>query len=145
MLLLQKYNINPAAGCLPILIQMPILIGFYHAIMRTEELKGNHFLWFELAAPDPYYVLPFLAGAMTFIQQKVLMKDQPANPQTSMLLWTMPIMIIIFSLYLPAALPLYWIVGNIFSIVQAQFIKVPELANVTTAAAKAGRSGGKKK
>lgn len=138
--LMQKYDINPMAGCLPILIQLPILLGFYHAIMRTEAIKGNSFLWFELSAPDPFFILPIIAGATTYFQQRVLMKGQEGNPQLMMMQWLMPIMIVIFSFYLPSALPLYWIVGNIFSIVQSYFIKTPELAN-----ANPGRSGGKKK
>jgi YidC/Oxa1 family membrane protein insertase len=145
LLLMEKYNINPMAGCLPLFIQMPILLGFYQAIMRTEELKGNSFLWFELASPDPYFLLPILAGVSTFIQQKVMTKGQEGNPQIVMMLWLMPVMIIIFSLYLPSALPLYWIVGNIFSIIQSYFIQTPEITNITTQPAVAGRTGGRKK
>jgi YidC/Oxa1 family membrane protein insertase len=143
--LMQKYDVNPMAGCLPILIQLPILLGFYHAIMRTEEIKGNTFLWFELAEPDPFFILPVVAGVLTFVQQKVLMKGQQQNPQMAMMLWMMPIMIVVFALFLPSALPLYWIVGNIFSIAQSYFIKTPEIAISQTESAKAGRTGGKKK
>ncbi len=149
--LLEKYDINPMAGCLPLLIQLPILLGFYHAIMRTEELQGKSFLWFELSERDPYFILPILAGILTFVQQKVMMRDQQSNPQMAMMLWLMPIMIIIFAWILPAALPLYWIIGNIFSIVQSYFIKTPEIATIKsetkpgTKKAKAGRAGGRKK
>lgn len=149
--LFQKYDINPMAGCLPILIQLPILLGFYHAIMRTEDLQGKTFLWFELSERDPYFILPILAGVLTFVQQKVMMKDQQTNPQMAMMLWLMPIMILVFAWILPAALPLYWIIGNIFTIVQSFFIKIPEIAIVKPETssgqrkAKAGRAGGKKK
>mgnify|MGYP001169825764 CR=1 FL=1 len=145
MLLLQKYNINPLAGCLPLLIQMPILIGFYHAIVRTEAIKGNSFLWFELAKPDPYFLLPLIAGLTTFLQQKILMKGQPANPQSQMMLWVMPVLILMFALYLPSALPLYWIIGNLFSIVQSYFIKLPELEESGARNATLKGSGGKKR
>ncbi|WAA12295.1 YidC family membrane integrase SpoIIIJ [Fervidibacillus halotolerans] len=144
MLLLQKYDVNPMAGCLPIFIQMPILIGFYHAIMRTEEIQGHSFLWFELAEPDRFFILPILASVMTFVQQKITMKGQKnSNPQMQIFLWLMPIMIFIFALYLPSALPLYWIVGNIFSIVQLFFIKTPEIPSLQKATT--ARSGGKKR
>ncbi|WAA09535.1 YidC family membrane integrase SpoIIIJ [Fervidibacillus albus] len=143
MLLLQKYDVNPMAGCFPIFIQMPILIGFYHAIMRTEEIQGHTFLWFELAEPDRLFILPILAGLMTFLQQKITMRGQNSNPQMQMFLWIMPMMIIIFALYVPAALPLYWIVGNIFSIVQSYFVKTPELADLQKATN--AKSGGRKK
>ncbi len=141
MKLFQQYNINPLAGCFPIFIQMPILIGFYHAIMRTPELQQSaQFLWFDLAAPDPIFLLPIIAGATTFFQQKISMVGMEDNQQMKMMLWMMPIMIVVFAFNLPAALSLYWVVGNIFSIVQTYFIKGPELK-----AAAAGKSGGAKK
>lgn len=129
MALFQKYNINPLAGCFPILIQMPILIGFYHAIYRTREIAEHNFLWFDLGSPDPYYILPLVAGATTFIQQKMMMAGgvMNQNPQMAMMLWMMPIMIIIFAITFPAALSLYWVVGNIFMIVQTYFIRGPEI------------------
>jgi YidC/Oxa1 family membrane protein insertase len=138
MLLFQKHGVNPMAGCFPILIQMPILIGFYHAIMRTREIAEHNFLWFDLGEKDPYYILPIVAGITTFIQQKIMMAGAgQQNPQMAMMLWMMPIMIVIFAINFPAALSLYWVVGNIFSIVQTYFIKGP---NVDPA-----HSGGKKK
>lgn len=141
MKLFQQYNINPLAGCFPILIQMPILIGFYHAIMREPQLQQTaQFLWFDLANPDPLYLLPLIAGVTTFIQQKISMIGMEDNPQMKMMLWMMPIMIVIFAINLPAALSLYWVVGNLFSIVQTYFIKGPEIK-----AASAGKSGGAKK
>lgn len=141
MKLFQEYGVNPLAGCLPLLIQMPILIGFYHAIMREPQLQEHaQFLWFDLSAPDPIYLLPIIAGVTTFIQQKISMVGMEDNQQMKMMLWMMPIMIVVFAFNLPAALSLYWVVGNIFSIVQTYFIKGPELK-----AAAAGKSGGAKK
>ncbi|BDG49249.1 YidC family membrane integrase SpoIIIJ [Parageobacillus sp. KH3-4] len=128
MLLFQKHGVNPMAGCFPILIQMPILIGFYHAIMRTREIAEHNFLWFDLGEKDPYYILPVVAGITTFIQQKIIMADAgQQNPQMAMMLWMMPIMIVIFAINFPAALSLYWVVGNIFSIAQTYFIKGPTI------------------
>ncbi|QOR66662.1 YidC family membrane integrase SpoIIIJ [Cytobacillus suaedae] len=128
MALFQKHGVNPLAGCMPLLIQMPILIGFYHAIMRTEEISTHNFLWFDLGEADPYFILPLVAGATTFIQQKMMMAGtENLNPQMAMMLWIMPVMIIIFAITFPAALSLYWVVGNLFMIVQTYFIKGPEL------------------
>ncbi|OAT71829.1 YidC family membrane integrase SpoIIIJ [Parageobacillus thermoglucosidasius] len=128
MLLFQKHGVNPMAGCFPILIQMPILIGFYHAIMRTREIAEHNFLWFDLGEKDPYYILPVVAGITTFIQQKIITADAgQQNPQMAMMLWMMPIMIVIFAINFPAALSLYWVVGNIFSIAQTYFIKGPTI------------------
>ncbi|KZS25158.1 OxaA precursor [Geobacillus uzenensis] len=129
MLLFQKHGVNPMAGCFPILIQMPILIGFYHAIMRTREIAQHNFLWFDLGEKDPYYILPVIAGVTMFIQQKIMMAGSAQqNPQMAMLLWMMPIMIVIFAINFPAALSLYWVVGNIFSIVQTYLIKGPTVS-----------------
>lgn len=125
MALFQKHGVNPLAGCLPIFVQMPILIAMYHAIMRTEAIQGHTFLWFALDSPD--YVLPLIAGAATFLQQKLMMAGSPAaqNPQMVAMLYMMPIMITVFAFFFPAALALYWVVGNIFMVVQTIFIRRP--------------------
>lgn len=131
MALFQKHGVNPLAGCLPIFIQMPILIAFYHAIRRTQAIQNHQFLWFELGQPDPFFILPLLAGIGTFLQQKLMMAGNPAgqNPQMAVMLYMMPIMIFVFGLFLPSALPLYWVVGNIFMIAQTIFIRKPMMAN----------------
>ncbi len=127
MALFQKHGVNPLAGCLPIFIQMPIFIALYHAIMRTEAIKTGSFLWFELGSTDP--ILPILAGGATFFQQKLMMADNPQsnNPQMKMMLYMMPIMITVFAFFFPAALALYWVVGNIFMVAQTLFIRRPML------------------
>ncbi|WP_077620113.1 YidC family membrane integrase SpoIIIJ [Bacillus sinesaloumensis] len=140
MQLFQKHGVNPLAGCFPLLIQMPILIGFYHAIMRTTEIAEHNFLWFDLGESDPYFILPLVAGVTTFIQQKITMMGMENNPQMAMMLWLMPIMIVVFAISFPAALSLYWVVGNIFMIVQTILIKGPDIR-----AAKSGNVGGAKK
>ncbi|HZG71305.1 MAG TPA: YidC family membrane integrase SpoIIIJ, partial [Chondromyces sp.] len=128
MALFQQHGVNPLAGCLPILIQMPIIFGFYQAIMRTEAIKQDTFLWFDLGSPDPYFLLPIIAGITTFLQQKLMMAGAPSqNPQMAMMLWMMPIMIVVFAVTLPAALSLYWVVGNIFMIIQTLAIKGPDI------------------
>ncbi|MEI5908400.1 YidC family membrane integrase SpoIIIJ [Bacillus spongiae] len=142
MALFQKHGVNPLAGCLPLIVQMPILIAFYHAIVRTEMISEDTFLWFDLGQPDPIYVLPLIAGLTTFIQQKMMSAGTAnQNPQMAMLIWIMPIMIIIFAINFPAALSLYWVVGNIFMIVSTYFIKGPELRK----GAEATSPGGSKK
>ncbi|WP_186576862.1 YidC family membrane integrase SpoIIIJ [Aquibacillus kalidii] len=130
MELFQKNGVNPLAGCLPVIVQMPILIAFYHAIMRTGEIKEHSFLWVQLGEPDPYYILPIIAAAATFLQQKLMMSGttQTQNsmmPQMTMMLYMMPIMIGVFAIFFPAALSLYWVVGNIFMVLQTLFIRKP--------------------
>ncbi|NRD77419.1 YidC family membrane integrase SpoIIIJ [Bacillus sp. BRMEA1] len=141
MALFQKNGVNPMAGCFPLIIQMPVLIGFYHAISRTREIAQGSFLWFDLGVKDPFYILPIIAGITTFIQQKMMMAGTDnQNPQMAMMVWVMPIMIVIFAINFPSALSLYWVVGNIFMIVQTYFIKGPDLKAQAT-----GTAGGAKK
>lgn len=144
MALFQKHGVNPLAGCMPIFVQMPILIGFYHAIVRTREIAGHNFLWFDLGSPDSLFLLPLLAGLTTFLQQKITMIGMPDNPQMKMMLWMMPIMIVIFAVTLPSALSLYWVVGNIFSIAQTYFIKGPDLRKQPVSATAIDNRGGAK-
>ncbi|KKB37472.1 YidC family membrane integrase SpoIIIJ [Bacillus thermotolerans] len=123
MQLFQQYNVNPLAGCFPLLIQMPIIFGIYQAIMRTDAIKQDTFLWFDLGSPDPIFLLPLIAGVTTFLQQKIMMAGMAGqNPQMAMMLWLMPVMIVVFAINLPAALSLYWVVGNVFMIVQTLVI-----------------------
>ena len=154
MALFQEHKVNPLAGCFPILVQMPILIALYHAIIRTPQinpgidpdsyghLEAQQFLWFELGSSDPFFILPLIAGATTFIQQRMMMVQD--NPQMKMLLYIMPIMIMVFAAIFPAALALYWVIGNIFMIVQTQFITGPNVGKAkeekTTNKANAGNA-----
>jgi len=122
--LMQNSGVNPLAGCLPVVIQMPILIGFYHAISRmnaTPTIDLGTFLVFPLA--EPSIVLAVLAGLIQFV---VLMTG-PAmdNPQMKVMMYIMPLMIIGFGIALPAALSLYWVVGNIISVLQNLIIYKP--------------------
>lgn len=123
--IMSERKINPLAGCLPVLVQMPILIGFYHAISRmnnTPEIVLGTFMGFELA--EISIILAIIAGIMQFI----VLRTGPAmgNPQMKMMMYIMPIFIIILgSTILPAALALYWVIGNIISIIQNIFIYKP--------------------
>ena len=124
MKLMQTSGVNPLAGCLPILVQMPILIGFYHAISRmnaTPTIDLGNFIGFHLADKSP--ILAILAGLLQF----VVLKTGPAmdNPQMKMMMYIMPFMIIGFGMVLPAALALYWVVGNVISVIQNLFIYKP--------------------
>ncbi|ASN03794.1 YidC family membrane integrase SpoIIIJ [Virgibacillus necropolis] len=134
MALFQKHGVNPLAGCLPIFVQMPVLIAIYHAIMRNAEIQEHSFLWFELGEPDPYFILPIVAGLATFFQQKLMMAGSPAgqNPQMMVMMYVMPIMIAVFAIFFPAALALYWVVGNIFMVAQTVFIRKPMMKDAST-------------
>lgn len=138
MALMRDSGANPLAGCLPVLVQMPILIGFYHAISRMnatpESFDLGTFLIFPLADPSP--VLAICAGVFQFI---VLMTGPAVdNPQMKIMMYIMPVMIIGFGMALPAALPLYWLVGNIVTVIQNLVIYKPWNKNKTEATTTTG-------
>lgn len=113
MALYQKHGFNPLSmGCLPMLIQLPILIGFYYAIKGSEEIASHSFLWFNLGKTDP--ILPIIAAAIYYLQFKVSQIGINPEQQKQMAFFGFlsPLMIGIFSFSAPAALPLYWAVGG---------------------------------
>lgn len=118
--LYQEHGVNPVAGCLPMFIQLPILMAFYFAIMRTESLYDNTFLWVTLGQQDQLFLFPLLAAITTYYSTKISMTS--LTDQTRILLYIMPVMIFAASVVMPSALSLYWVVGNIFVIVQSYFL-----------------------
>jgi YidC/Oxa1 family membrane protein insertase len=119
MKLYQKHGVNPLnMGCLPIIIQMPILTGFYYAIRGSKEIASHSFLWFSLGHPD--IVLTLIAGVIYYLQFKVSQVTMPTQQAEQMKYMGLisPIMIVMFSISAPAALPLYWVVGGTFLIFQ---------------------------
>lgn len=120
MKLFQKHGVNPLAGCLPLLIQMPILIALYSSIVRNPEISSHTFLWLNLGQPDPYWIIPILAAITTYLQQKVM--SVTMNPQTQALLYIMPILILVMAGSFASALALYWVYSNIFTIIQSYFM-----------------------
>jgi YidC/Oxa1 family membrane protein insertase len=146
MELYKKEGINPAAGCLPLLVQMPILFGLYGAIsvtlaatpLQVVDLHHrlglapglanlfplqNQFLWMNLGLPDPTPVLPILVVATTWLQSKLMTPPtaDPKDPSAAMsrqMLIMMPLMVGFFSLTFASGLSIYWVVSNIVGIIQ---------------------------
>lgn len=125
MKLYKEYDINPMAGCLPLIIQMPILIGLYTALgqYQFEPLEHATFFWVNnLNAPDPLYILPILVGVSMFFQQKASMgKNNEAmqnNQMMKSMLYFMPPMMAFICISLPAGLCLYWSVFSLLGIGQ---------------------------
>ncbi len=129
--LYKEHGVSPLGGCLPTLLQMPILFALYPALRYSIELRqANFFFWLnDLSAPDPYYVLPILMGVFMFVQQKMMspqtqssdsMDDQQkAAAQTQkMMLYVMPVMMVWIFAGLSSGLVLYWTIFNILSIGQ---------------------------
>jgi len=126
MAVYKKYDINPAAslgGCLPLLIQMPILMGFYYAISNSPEMAEQSFLWFNLGTPD--FILALIAAGVYLLQFKLSLigMTEEQKKQMAIMGYLSPIMMGVFSLTAPAALPLYWTVGGTFLIIQTYISK----------------------
>ena len=115
--LYKNSGVNPLAGCLPLLAQMPILMGIFFAIRDYSYIGDRTFFWLSnLSVADHIYVLPILSAVTTYIQQKQTMNDD--NPQTKMMMYFMPIFIGYISINFPSGLVLYWVVSNIAQIIQ---------------------------
>ena len=123
--LYEREGINQYAGCLPLLIQFPVMMALYQAISRTDVLKTGHFLWFQLDQPDPYFILPVLAAVTTFITTWLSMKMQDTGGAGKVMMYVMPVMILLMSLGLSSALSLYWVVGNVFMVGQTLLLNNP--------------------
>ncbi|MBR2565728.1 MAG: membrane protein insertase YidC [Paenibacillus sp.] len=124
MALYKKHKFNPLnIGCLPLLIQLPILSGIYTAIRLTPEISSHSFLWFKLGAPD--YVLAVIVAVIYLIQAKVSQANMAPEQrkQFAIVGYISPLMMAFFSLSAPAAMPLYWTVGGSFLILQTMLFR----------------------
>ena len=111
-------GVNPLSGCLPLVVQMPILIAIFYAIRDYQYAGSTTFLWLaSLADPDPTYVLPVISAATTFVQSLQTMPDT-SSAQNKMMLYFMPVFIGYISLQFSAGLVLYWIITNLVQILQ---------------------------
>jgi YidC/Oxa1 family membrane protein insertase len=124
--LYSEAGVNPVAGCLPLIVQLPVLYALYAAVNRTEVLKAGSFLWLQLGDKDPYFVLPILAAVFTYVSSWLSMKSQPMqNGMTTMMTIGMPVIIFFTALSVPSAVSLYWVVTNIFQAGQTLVIQNP--------------------
>jgi len=135
MALYSTYGINPAGGCLPMILQMPIFIALFGVFQTAIQLRGEGFIFWihDLSRPDVLFTLPFtiplfgvsevsglalLMGVTTFIQQKMTTKD----PSQKALVYIMPIFLTILFMTFPSGLNLYYFMFNLFSIAQQQYV-----------------------
>ena len=123
MELYKTHKVNPLGGCLPMLVQMPIFVALYRALMYSIELRHAPFmLWIQdLSTKDPYYVTPIIMGATMFIQQKMTPATGMDPAQAKMML-ALPVVFTVMFLNMPAGLVLYWLVNNILTIAQQMYI-----------------------
>ncbi len=116
--LFKEEGVNPAMGCLPLLLQMPVFFAFYRLLGQAVELQGAPWIgWIaDLSVQDPYKALPLLMGATQFLQTKTM--PPVANPTQRILMNTMPIWFTFFAFTFPAGLVLYWLTNNVLTIFQ---------------------------
>jgi YidC/Oxa1 family membrane protein insertase len=122
MELYKTEKINPLGGCLPVVVQIPVFIALYWALLGSVEMRQAPFaLWIhDLSTPDPFYILPLLMGATMIIQSRL--NPEPPDPVQAKIMKIMPIAFSIFFFFFPAGLVLYWLVNNVLSIAQQQYI-----------------------
>jgi YidC/Oxa1 family membrane protein insertase len=138
--LYKREKVNPAAGCLPILIQMPFFLAFYWVLLESVEMRQAPFaLWItDLSTRDPFFILPLIMGAAMFGQQKL--NPAPADPVQAKVMQIMPIMFTVFFAFFPSGLVLYWVTNTLLSI--AQQWKINKVVEAEAKAQKGGKKAG---
>jgi len=118
MELYRTEKINPMGGCLPIVVQIPFFIALYSTLLASVEMRGAPWLgWIhDLAAPDPFYILPVIMMASMFVQYKL--NPAPPDPTQAKMMLIMPLVFGVTFFFFPAGLVLYWVVNNLLSIAQ---------------------------
>ncbi len=120
MALYKQEGVNPMAGCLPLLVQLPLLWALYQLFLKAIELRHEPFIWWitDLSAKDPLYVTPILMTATMWLQQRLA--PQAGDPQQQKLMRMMPLIFGIMFLQFPAGLVLYWLTNNVITIIQQE-------------------------
>ena len=122
MALYRKEGANPLSGCLPLILQMPVFFALYWVLYESVELRQAPFIFWikDLAALDPWFVLPILYGASFFAMQ--LLQPPPPDPMQAKVMKAMPIIFTVLFMFFPAGLVLYWLVNNVLSLAQQWYI-----------------------
>jgi len=118
--LYRQRGVNPASGCIPMLLTMPILFAFYSLLSQAIDLRGAPFmLWItDLSARDPYYVTPLLMGATMVWQQKITPTSMSTDPMQQKMMMLMPLVFTFMFLWTPSGLALYFFCSNLLGIAQ---------------------------
>jgi YidC/Oxa1 family membrane protein insertase len=118
--LYRSKGVNPASGCIPMLLTMPVLYAFYNLLSESIELRGAPFmLWIhDLSQADPYYVTPVLMGISQFVQQRMM--PTATDPAQQKMMMIMPLVFTFLFITSPSGLALYWLTTNVLSIGQQQ-------------------------
>jgi YidC/Oxa1 family membrane protein insertase len=118
MELYKREKINPVAGCLPVLVQIPFFLAFYWVLLESVEMRQAPFMgWIQdLSARDPYFILPILMGAAMFGQFKL--NPTPPDPMQAKIFAFMPVVMTAMFMWFPSGLVLYWLTNTLLSIAQ---------------------------
>ena len=141
MALYKEHGVNPMGGCLPLLIQMPLLIAFYSLLAYTIDLRQAPFIWWiqDLSAKDPFYVLPIAMGLTSFISQKMMPMSPGADPTQAKVMMIMPIFFTFIFLNMSSGLNLYFLCSNVFQVALQKVAErwIPKTAPAQQSAVKA--------
>ena len=122
MALYQKEGAIPLGSCLPMLLPMPVFLALYWVLLESVELRQAPFIFWidDLAAMDPYFILPLLMGASTYLMQAL--NPQVGDPMQVRMMKLMPILFTVLFLFFPAGLVLYWLINNLLSLAQQTYV-----------------------
>ncbi|WP_027633283.1 membrane protein insertase YidC [Clostridium hydrogeniformans] len=127
MKLYKEYGVSPFSGCLPLIIQMPILFALYYVFNNLQGIDGAAFLWIpDLASPDPLYILPVLSFVTTYLSSALISSKNKDNPQAksmSTMNLFMAGFIAFMSLKFKSALVIYWVTNSLIQIIQTLIMK----------------------
>ena len=131
MELYKREKVNPAAGCVPMLIQMPFFLAFYWVLLESVEMRQAPFIFWltDLSSRDPFFVLPLMMAGAMLIQTKL--NPAPADPMQAKVMQIMPIMFSVMFAFFPSGLVLYWVTNTILSIMQQWMINKKLGVNAT--------------
>ena len=120
--LYKKEKVNPAGGCFPMLLQMPVFLSLYWVLLESVEIRHSPWIFWiaDLSAKDPYFILPIVMGASMLLMQK--MQPMPTDPTQAMVMKIMPIAFTFFFMIFPSGLVLYWTVNNLLSMLQQWYV-----------------------
>ncbi len=136
MELYKNEKVNPAGGCLPLLIQLPVFVALYQAFTNNALPSNASFLWFNLSKPDALFtlgkftinLLPLLTGVFTFIQQKLMQSkmdnsaNDPAASSMQTMMYAMPVLMLFLFYNMPSGLNLYYFVNTLLSVLQQVYV-----------------------
>lgn len=130
----KRYGVNPMSGCLPMLLQFPVLYAFYRLLAHTIELRKAPFIFWlqDLSRPDPLHITPILMGATMLLQQRMTPSTDPMQKNMMMM---MPIMFTFMSFRFASGLVVYWLLSNILAIVHQWYFQTQQKKAEVKAAA----------